>query len=1634
MPKKYVLGEQWKKLNYEKDKMIPLWKNLQANMQHVMIDQYGNNLVSIFRAYQGSPDDPRFTELKKHMHEGYDQIWNYSDEDLKAEVRKVLSSKHPTWPNGFWNALGQLTTNEYPNLGLDTDLNVMKATVYDEGLREINNFLSVLEDVEHEGKVLIPAFVKDEATGKMVLNEDNKPELDRKSKGFENLLNGDTDEHIFSDPKFDDLRSMLDLPHDQFVGAYELNKLKLDEVVQALVAYEMESANPGKFERPEKQITKETYDGYMHFLIAPNGVGVPLEPYQVDRLTKVQQLMQEKRASMNLPEGANPPDHYVRLSDMTELMQSTEFVRNFISEDDPQYQTFRALSDELVTMCINAISSPDAHVNSQALLAGVPEQEKKLVSLNKLDEVALQQNQLGDKLPSVLIRQANLFCKDFLSRTSAESEPVKYTFLKNLESLTEGALSGLDPLEIEYGAAASGRAATASLNDVSGPSDERMNGKTAEERLQLMRSLERGGGIFHPVFAKIQAGLEQKKIITEYYTKKKEFLNANNAKKKFDEAKYEKALRENANQILKDIDEVAELIDDPKFDATKLPFYTDPDKAMQNFKESRGLAAMKYSATKTLALLDSGEPLDHLPIGMASPKVVSIYGNDADYPERKDVNLPKLRGKSPLLDGYLSDLQLLNMTTTTEGLQELNQLAKRYATSYSALVREAAERVADFQRGYNNDANAYLKVELTKEEKALLDKCVADGASVDAYLSNASFGKQENRDVQHAKHVMDDLPHILFENRFLSGTDTLFTEEQRKQMVESSTGRKNSTLYQEMQDAYLEVEKMRTAILNNEPNHPTPKGYRDAVQKLHDKAEAYETGRSGLLYANSTVGANRKKQSTLIKEQTAKLLDRLDRSIDEMTVEQRQNGMTNLQIEKLRAAASSPRFKGNSYYGASNHFDDYKKDLKAVEDPYYRLRERYGAKGKQAKFLGNKEQYDKIELPIPGDRDDDFSLAIMLGACMDPKRLRGGLSSSSAGQRDLEGLLELNQLFFVDNLLENDERGKGFGPITLAARKEAKSALEEYNNGHPEKVQKYYAHFFEFACKAVASEEFDGLSGKIAHPAKQAIRLVVKFMDDPTLSANVSMTEVDRVRLHNFERVCRLEEENTKLVGNIFQEPSLAPVAGSKDRQEMAERYIFNKMVKNALYGIAKKNGDKAQTDIILNHMKDTYDLTVTEGSRTLGTTFYEDGDADHGLNRKIQSAYMHHQITSMEILLLEDARLDELRAQYSDAIKNSPAYARLVHDEGADLQHAIEEANALTFESFDQVQPDMTMAKAAADAINANEKKAFDDDMEKANFGVKATTDMAWNQFLSFRNPTALSKMKEIPNSTGEGMEALRDNLKMIADFLDHPDPDNKNASPEEYFQDMKSVRDARAKLENLINKVDAYTYNVEHDIGAERKAEWEADLKAVELALEKASEKNANPIVEDEENEYVGGVDLSIAKGMVAANRSMIHTAYETTDYASTFGRKLYDQKCEVVNDLREKADAAHQELAEMDKHQDQYSQDQKVMAAARYLFFDSMYKKYDTGKISLKHLDEIKELTSEQRIEESVEQIAGSKELQMAVLGGRKGLVNIKEDYIKELNKTAKEKQQEKLQQKNLQQQANQQPQKAGPVGQQ
>ena len=96
-------------------------------------------------------------------------------------------------------------------------------------------------------------------------------------------------------------------------------------------------------------------------------------------------------------------------------------------------------------------------------------------------------------------------------------------------------------------------------------------------------------------------------------------------------------------------------------------------------------------------------------------------------------------------------------------------------------------------------------------------------------------------------------------------------------------------------------------------------------------------------------------------------------------------------------------------------------------------------------------RYNAIKLPKPKGLTDEMIAMIAIGEAMNPKRLKGELTSSTvAGNLNQ---LSWNQSFIVENVISGDGRTRKFGAPLCEAKEETVSILNDYKKGKPERAQ-----------------------------------------------------------------------------------------------------------------------------------------------------------------------------------------------------------------------------------------------------------------------------------------------------------------------------------------------------------------------------------------------------------------------------------------------------------------------------------------------------------------------------------------------------------------------------------------------------
>ncbi|MCR5624666.1 MAG: hypothetical protein K6G11_05415 [Lachnospiraceae bacterium] len=116
----------------------------------------------------------------------------------------------------------------------------------------------------------------------------------------------------------------------------------------------------------------------------------------------------------------------------------------------------------------------------------------------------------------------------------------------------------------------------------------------------------------------------------------------------------------------------------------------------------------------------------------------------------------------------------------------------------------------------------------------------------------------------------------------------------------------------------------------------------------------------------------------------------------------------------------------------------------------------YGPKGKVPDRCSNKEneksEYNNITIDVPEELDDEIVTALVLGACLDSKKMHEKLTSSSSNDASDTDNYKLNSDYLIENIAMGDNRSEKFVPVMIDGKKKAIEAIEAYKNGDKTKV------------------------------------------------------------------------------------------------------------------------------------------------------------------------------------------------------------------------------------------------------------------------------------------------------------------------------------------------------------------------------------------------------------------------------------------------------------------------------------------------------------------------------------------------------------------------------------------------------
>ncbi len=380
-----------------------------------------------------------------------------------------------------------------------------------------------------------------------------------------------------------------------------------------------------------------------------------------------------------------------------------------------------------------------------------------------------------------------------------------------------------------------------------------------------------------------------------------------------------------------------------------------------------------------------------------------------------------------------------------------------------------------------------------------------------------------------------------------------------------------------------------------------------------------------------------------------------------------------------------------------------------------KLYNRYGSNGKMFDTFGTKDKYDKIKINIPKGLNEDFVTAIVMGSMLRKDRLdKRVMTSSSMGAASP---LDFNRTMITQNFVNSDVRQGEFLDLLPKARQEAKEALEEYEQGKPEKAMQMLNDFLDSRMDSARqmSIRSSGAAHDTVEPETMTILLAAKVVGQPPLNARGTYPEHEVIRLQNFQKMFEARNKVNELQYTMYNDP---PAANSPERKKMVEDILFYKLVEHISYTEIGYN-ESIRSENLLDRMYENLGIEVLDGQDPeYDDTIKSKLETNPRLKdekNKLSAAYNEHHISDQQMILAKPNGLEELRNCYINAIRKSDRYKDLVEAQGDEIYEALDDIS--TFK-YDKEFPDVKVPEAAKE-YNKSQEAAYNKKLKEIEKNV---------------------------------------------------------------------------------------------------------------------------------------------------------------------------------------------------------------------------------------------------------------------------------------------------------------------------
>ncbi len=483
--------------------------------------------------------------------------------------------------------------------------------------------------------------------------------------------------------------------------------------------------------------------------------------------------------------------------------------------------------------------------------------------------------------------------------------------------------------------------------------------------------------------------------------------------------------------------------------------------------------------------------------------------------------------------------------------------------------------------------------------------------------------------------------------------------------------------------------------------------------------------------------------------------------------------------------------KDNDYY-----YEQLGKSIDTAKNPYQTLISIYGPDGTVPENCPGdenyKNEYKDLKIDTTGtDLDEKLVTAIILGSCLNAKRLDKDLTESTNRDFKEGAQVAFNRCFIIENITKGDNRSKNFIPVMVEAKKDAIKAINAYKKGDKSLVNEYLNNIMDYSENNAYSHNTLGSANS------NSLNNSRKFF---LFASDLKKDQ----RVQGFRRKLNPEEKVFSTLNDAYiTELNLIDKSNNLKKQLIDDDTFFNKndedkeeiLLNILLYDYASStstNRIENANELTSKYTSD-YCRNLGINEETPGTGIeYPNLEMEIQRNKNIEAAkqtyfdnILKHKVSKVSELLAKPNGIAELKNLYGNELKNTEIFKTLKASKNkneliknlSDIKK-FRNKGLEQFTNVDLSKVESNIAGAAETAYNYSLKET-NKTIENTIINTYYKDDLETNSIKSFdknglkQNATFIKKMvSDIASvnrfTSGANFKKMRDELVELSKYAD--------------------------------------------------------------------------------------------------------------------------------------------------------------------------------------------------------------------------------------------------------------------------